>query len=65
MRSSVVLLTLVCTGLTGDLAMAQPRRGIRGSFAAARHGWMSSLGAGQELARANGKPLMVVLRCEP
>lgn len=65
MRSPVVLLALACVGLTGSPAAAQPRGGMRGDQSAARHGWLSSLSAGQELARKNGKPLMVVLRCVP
>jgi hypothetical protein len=32
---------------------------------ATRNGWLLSFGAGQEQARRTGKPLMVVLRCEP
>ncbi|HLJ95047.1 MAG TPA: hypothetical protein VKU02_17860 [Gemmataceae bacterium] len=42
--------------------LAQPRRG---GGQARDHGWIFSLEEGKALARTSGKPLMVVLRCEP
>jgi hypothetical protein len=32
---------------------------------AARNGWLPTLEEGKVQARATGKPLMVVLRCDP
>jgi hypothetical protein len=47
--------------LAGGPVMAQPR----GRPPAARHGWLFSLEEGKAQAKKAGKPLMVVLRCEP
>ena len=62
MRSFVVaLVALAGVALSEAPALAQRGRGQ----AAARNGWLFSLDAGKRLARETGKPLMVVLRCEP
>jgi hypothetical protein len=57
--AGLVLATLVCLALADGPALAQ--------FDArpAGYGWLSSLAQGKALARKTGKPLMVVLRCEP
>jgi hypothetical protein len=49
--------------LGGGLAPAQ----FRGDDdpEAPRYGWLSSLSSGKERARAERKPLMVVIRCVP
>jgi len=65
MRHSVVaVLALAGVALSHASALAQRGRGA-GEQRAAQKGWGSSLDAGLRLARQTGKPLMVVLRCEP
>jgi len=49
-------LAVVLMGLSGLAIQAQPR---------GRGGWLSSLFEGKTEARKTGKPLMVVIRCEP
>ena len=44
---------------------AQQRGKRRGDQPAGQNGWLFSLQAGQAQARKSGKPLMVVVRCEP
>lgn len=56
-------LVLGVAGLTASPARAQKGKGKGGD--AARYGWLSSLTEGKAQARQTGKPLMVVLRCEP
>ena len=63
MTLRVVFLALGVVALADASLLAQPRRG--GGPQARDHGWMFSLEEGKSLARASGKPLMVVLRCEP
>ena len=64
MRSSVAaVVALAGVALAGSPALAQ--RGPRGGEQAARNGWLFSLESGKQRARQTGKPLMVVLRCEP
>lgn len=65
MRSPLAaVLALAGVVLTDSSALAQ--RGRRfGEFGAGRNGWHFSLRAGKELARQTGKPLMVVIRCQP
>ena len=46
-------------------AAALPAQQGRGEPQPARQGWLGSLSAGNAQARQSGKPLMVVLRCEP
>jgi hypothetical protein len=63
---SVVVVALSVAGLMSAAENALAQRGR--SFAdqmAAQNGWEFSLSAGKRLARATGKPLMVVLRCVP
>ena len=54
---------LGAAGLTATPAFAQKGKGKGGD--AARYGWLSSLAEGKTQARQTGKPLMVVLRCQP
>ncbi len=64
MRSPLVaVLALAGVALADAPAPAQPGR--RGEGSAARNGWLFSLAEGKRLAQKAGKPLMVVLRCEP
>jgi hypothetical protein len=56
-------LVLGAAGLTATPAFTQKGKGKGGD--AARYGWLSSLTEGKAQARKTGKPLMVVLRCEP
>jgi hypothetical protein len=63
MRSSLVVVALVAVALSSTDALAQ--RGRRADQSAAAHGWVSSLAQGKRLASQSGKPLMVVLRCQP
>jgi len=56
-------LVLGAAGLTATPALAQKGKGKGGD--ASRYGWLSSLTEGKAQARQTGKPLMVVLRCEP
>jgi len=65
MRSPLAaVLTLTGILLTDSSVFAQ-RGGRGGGFDVGRNGWHSSLRAGKELARQTGKPLMVVIRCQP
>jgi len=58
-------LTLGLVTFAHDSATAQ-FKGPRGSESSpARHGWLSSFREGKAQAKKSGKPLMVVLRCEP
>lgn len=58
-------LALTVVALLGDTLHAQPR-GRGGDLGqAARYGWMSDYREAKAVARKTGKPLMVVLRCEP
>ena len=52
-------------GIGKAAAQAQRRGGRRGGVSAARFGWLSRLERGKAEAKKTGKPLMVVLRCEP
>jgi hypothetical protein len=61
----VAFLALGCVALAAPSTPAQ-RRGPRGGDQAfGRYGWLASLESGQAEARKSGKPLMVVLRCQP
>ena len=62
MKKGVVFLALGVVALVHSSLLAQPRRG---GFQAREHGWVFSLEEGKSLARESGKPLMVVVRCEP
>jgi hypothetical protein len=63
-RPLVTVLALAAVALADGPAHAQ--RGRRfGEPSAGRSGWLPSLQAGKRLARATGKPLLVVLRCAP
>ena len=62
MKTCAAFLALGLIALADTSAMAQ--RGRRGAQAG-RNGWLFSLEQGQAQARETGKPLMVVLRCEP
>jgi hypothetical protein len=64
-RCGLVFLVLALIALAAGPAAAQPRGRFREGRAAAAGGWLRSLEQGLALARASGKPLMVVLRCEP
>ena len=57
-------LALGCLFWIAPSVEAQFQKGPRGGNAG-RYGWLFSLDAGKELARKTGKPLMVVIRCEP
>ena len=61
MKSCAAVLALGALVLADSSALAQRRRGPQGG----RHGWLGSLEQGKAQARQTGKPLMVVLRCEP
>ena len=58
----LLVLALGMVVLADASLLAQPRRGDQ---AAAEYGWHFSLEQGKALARASGKPLMVVVRCVP
>ena len=62
-RPVVAVLTLA--GLLCVKAAVLAQRGRFGEQGAGRNGWLSSLRTGKQQARMSGKPLMVVLRCEP
>ena len=62
-RSVVAALALAGVALADAPVMAQ--RGRFGERSTARNGWLFSLSAGKQQARATGRPLMVVVRCEP
>jgi hypothetical protein len=63
-RLSLAILAIAGLLLTHASASAQRGR-EREARGAGRNGWESSLAAGLREARQTGKPLMVVLRCEP
>ena len=63
-RPLVAVLALAGLALA-DVPAPAPRGRRFGEAAAGRNGWLFSLREGQRLARATGKPLMVVLRCVP
>jgi hypothetical protein len=58
----LIVLAFGIVVLTDSSLTAQPRRGDQ---QAAQYGWVFSLEQGKALARASGKPLMVVVRCVP
>ncbi len=62
MTRRVVFLVVAVVALVDTSLLAQPRRG---RSQARDHGWIFNLDEGKALARTTGKPLMVVLRCEP
>lgn len=62
MMLRVVCLTLGIVALPDAWLLAQPRRGDQPAGA---YGWIFDLGEGKALARASGRPLMVVVRCVP
>lgn len=57
-----VVFALVVVGLHAPSAVAQFKGG---NVSASKYGWVSSLQEGKTLARTNGKPMMVVIRCVP
>ena len=57
------LITLACSSAL--LAQGRDRGRPGDERQAVRFGWMSSLAAGKEAARKDGRPLMVVVRCVP
>ena len=61
MKSCAAILALGLLVVADSSALAQRRRGPQGG----RYGWLGSLEQGKAQARESGKPLMVVLRCEP
>jgi hypothetical protein len=66
MRGGVTLsLAFGLVALAAAPAWAQPRRDGGGGRGGAGSGWLSGLEAGAARARKEGKPLFVVLRCEP
>jgi hypothetical protein len=62
MKTCAAFLALGLLALADSSVTAQGRR--RGPQAG-RNGWLSSLEQGKARARESGKPLMVVLRCQP
>ena len=65
MRGSVVAVLALAGVVLADTAALAQRGPGGGERDAARNGWVFSLAEGKRLARATGKPLMVVLRCVP
>ena len=62
----VCVAVLVFAGMTNASVLAQRRGPSRGNQQrAAQQGWISSLDEGMSEARKTGKPLMVVIRCQP
>jgi hypothetical protein len=62
MKTCAAFLALGLLVVADSSVLAQRgRRGPQGG----RYGWLGSLEQGQAQARQAGKPLMVVLRCEP
>ncbi len=62
---SPILAALTLAGLALPDAPVLAQRWRTGGPAAARNGWVFSLTEGRRLAEKSGRPLMVVLRCEP
>jgi hypothetical protein len=60
---AVAALSLGILALSGSPVLAQPK-GF-GDPLTSRYGWLFSLEEGKAQARKSGKPLMVVLRCQP
>ncbi len=68
MKSGIIgVVTLVIVGWSSVSVDAQRRSSgqVIMDPEALRNGWIFSLEEGQAQARKNGKPLMVVLRCNP
>jgi hypothetical protein len=66
MRSPVVAVLALASVVLADSSVLAQRRGRGvGRQEVARNGWVQSLGAGKGLAQKTGKPLMVVIRCQP
>jgi hypothetical protein len=64
--AAVVLAAVGLVGLGESALFAQPRGPRRGGEeAGGKFGWLSSLEQGKAQARKSGKPIMVVLRCQP
>jgi len=59
---TAAVLALGVAALTAPAVSAQGR--LPGD-PAGRHGWLFSLEEGKAQARKSGKPIMVVLRCQP
>ena len=63
MRSLVIAVVALAGVVLAEGCVFAQRE--RGGQAAARNGWLFSLQSGKQRARETGKPLMVVVRCEP
>lgn len=62
----VCIAVLVLAGMTSASVLAQRRGPSRqNQQQAGQQGWISSLDDGMAEARKSGKPLMVVIRCQP
>jgi hypothetical protein len=56
---------VLCVLATGPMAFGQGKGRGGNSAIAAQNGWIFSLAEGKRQAAQSGKPLMVVIRCEP
>ncbi|HEV2947002.1 MAG TPA: hypothetical protein VGX70_06480 [Gemmataceae bacterium] len=68
MKSGIIgVVTLLLIGWSSGCVRAQPRSSghLVLDPEALRNGWVFSLDEGQAQGRKSGKPLMVVLRCNP
>lgn len=65
MKNTFAVQVFVCMALANGPLWAQGRPARDADRGAVRNGWLLSLAEGKAEARKTGKPLMVVLRCEP
>ncbi|MBI1832777.1 MAG: hypothetical protein HYR84_15150 [Planctomycetes bacterium] len=61
---SIVMSTLLCTLALSPTADGQGK-GKGNKMAAAQNGWLFSFSEAKRQGAATGKPIMVVIRCEP
>ena len=66
MKSGIIsIITLVTVSWSFALAQSRDTGHVVPDPEALRNGWIFSLKEGESRARQSGKPIMVVLRCNP
>lgn len=64
MKTPILLLSaLILAACSQSPALAQ--KGKRPGVDASRYGWLFGMTEGKQQAKKTGKPMMVVLRCQP
>jgi len=63
---SLLFGTLLCTLILGSAAQGQGKaKGKGNNIVAIQNGWLFSFSDAKRQGAATGKPIMVVIRCEP